>query len=38
MSELHSQGKTPSDIAECLQKAPIHPRIVAAIKSAHTLG
>ncbi|KAM6583395.1 hypothetical protein CsatB_010397 [Cannabis sativa] len=38
MLELHSQGKTPSDIAECLHKAPIHPRIVAAIKSAHTLG
>lgn len=38
MMELHSQGKTPLDIAKCLQRAPIHPSIIAAIKSAHALG
>lgn len=38
MMELHSQGKTPLDIAKCLQRAPIHPSIIAAIKSAHDLG
>ncbi|PON50420.1 Pyridoxal phosphate phosphatase-related [Parasponia andersonii] len=38
MMELHSQGKTSSDIAECLRKAAIHPHIIAAIKSAHVLG
>ncbi|KAL5573022.1 hypothetical protein UlMin_022619 [Ulmus minor] len=36
--ELHSLGKTSSDIAECLKKAPIHPCVIAAIKSARALG
>lgn len=36
--ELHSNGKTVEDIAECLKKVPLHPRVVAAIKSAHELG
>ncbi|KAF8396474.1 hypothetical protein HHK36_018097 [Tetracentron sinense] len=38
MGEIHSQGKTIKDIAECLKRAPLHPRIIAAIKSAHALG
>uniref|UniRef100_A0A5B6YQZ4 Putative inorganic pyrophosphatase 2 n=1 Tax=Davidia involucrata TaxID=16924 RepID=A0A5B6YQZ4_DAVIN len=38
MEELHTQGKTTEDIAEVLKRAPIHPRIVPAIKSAHALG
>ncbi|CAL5361253.1 unnamed protein product [Camellia sinensis] len=38
MMELHSQGKTIDDVAEVLKRAPIHPRIVPAIKAAHALG
>nr|XP_011457667.1 PREDICTED: inorganic pyrophosphatase 1-like [Fragaria vesca subsp. vesca] len=38
MKELHSQGKTIEDIVEVLKTTPIHPRIVAAIKTAHALG
>ncbi|KAG9456558.1 hypothetical protein H6P81_001066 [Aristolochia fimbriata] len=38
MTELHSQGKTIEDIAECLKSIPLHPRLVAAIKSAYALG
>ncbi|KAG8380067.1 hypothetical protein BUALT_Bualt07G0154900 [Buddleja alternifolia] len=38
MKELHAQGKTIEDIKEVLRKAPIHPRIVAAIRKAHALG
>lgn len=38
MMELHSNGKTTNEIAECLGRAPLHPRIIAAIKSAHALG
>ncbi|CAK9147254.1 unnamed protein product [Ilex paraguariensis] len=38
MEELHSQGKTVEDIAECLKRIPLHPRVIAAIKSAHALG
>ncbi|KAL8113740.1 inorganic pyrophosphatase 1-like [Apium graveolens] len=38
MKELHSQGKTIEDIAEVLKRVPIHPRIVPAIKAAHSLG
>ena len=36
--ELHSQGKTMGEIAECLKRAPLHPRIISAIKSAHASG
>ncbi|KAL6344745.1 hypothetical protein AAG906_002651 [Vitis piasezkii] len=36
--ELHSQGKTMEEIAECLKRAPLHPRIISAIKSAHASG
>ncbi|KAL6996355.1 3'(2'),5'-bisphosphate nucleotidase [Sarracenia purpurea var. burkii] len=38
MEELHSRGKTIDDIAEVLKRAPIHPRIVPAIKAARALG
>lgn len=38
MKEVHSQGKTIGDIVEVLKRAPIHPRIVPAIKAAHALG
>ncbi|CAK9154373.1 unnamed protein product [Ilex paraguariensis] len=38
MKELHSQGKTIGDIEEVLNRVPLHPRIVPAIKSAHALG
>ncbi|XP_010267012.1 PREDICTED: inorganic pyrophosphatase 1-like [Nelumbo nucifera] len=38
MRELHSRGKTIEDIVECLKRAPLHPRIITAIKSAHALG
>ncbi|KAK9275012.1 hypothetical protein L1049_022270 [Liquidambar formosana] len=38
MEELHTKGKTADEIAECLKRAPLHPRITAAIKSAHALG
>ncbi|KAM7276411.1 hypothetical protein ACFE04_018277 [Oxalis oulophora] len=37
MEELHSQGKTVHDIKECLKRIPLHPRIIAAIKSAYAL-
>ncbi|KAF3439577.1 hypothetical protein FNV43_RR17855 [Rhamnella rubrinervis] len=38
MMELHSQGKTVSDIGECLKRAFIQPGIITAIKSAFALG
>lgn len=38
MMELHSQGKTSSDIAGCLKRASVHPQIIAAIKSAYAVG
>ncbi|XP_057422174.1 inorganic pyrophosphatase 2 [Lotus japonicus] len=38
MEELHSQGFTTGDIAQCLKRALLHPNIVSAIKSAHALG
>ncbi|KAG8495548.1 hypothetical protein CXB51_013361 [Gossypium anomalum] len=38
MKELHSRGETTDDIAECLKKTPVHPRIAAAIKAAHAFG
>uniref|UniRef100_A0A6N2NHP4 Uncharacterized protein n=1 Tax=Salix viminalis TaxID=40686 RepID=A0A6N2NHP4_SALVM len=38
MTELHSRGKTIQDIAECLKKVPLHPRIISAIQSAHASG
>ncbi|KAK6784342.1 hypothetical protein RDI58_017797 [Solanum bulbocastanum] len=38
MEELHSQGKTVEQIAECLKDAPLHPKTISAIQSAHDLG
>ena len=38
MKELHAQGKTIEDIAGVLKRVPIHPRVVPAIKAAHSLG
>ncbi|XP_030530647.1 inorganic pyrophosphatase 1-like isoform X2 [Rhodamnia argentea] len=38
MMELHSRGKTVEEIADCLKEAPLHPKIVSAIKSAHASG
>jgi len=36
--ELHSHGKTIDDIVQVLQRIPIHPRIIPAIKAVHALG
>ncbi|KAK7268169.1 hypothetical protein RIF29_20859 [Crotalaria pallida] len=38
MMELHSHGKTIENIVEVLQKIPIHPRVIPAIKAAHASG
>ncbi|XP_061352707.1 inorganic pyrophosphatase 2-like [Gastrolobium bilobum] len=38
MMELHSHGKTIEDIVQVLQRIPIHPRIISAIKAANALG
>ncbi|KAJ1411148.1 Pyridoxal phosphate phosphatase-related [Sesbania bispinosa] len=38
MLELHSHGKTIEDIVQVLQRIPIHPRIIPAIKAANALG
>ena len=38
MEELHSQGTKIEAIVAVLKTAPIHPRIIQAIKSAHALG
>lgn len=38
MSELHSQGKTIQDIADCMRRIPLHPQIIKAIKSAYAVG
>ncbi|KAL0338975.1 UNVERIFIED_CONTAM: Inorganic pyrophosphatase 2 [Sesamum angustifolium] len=38
LEELYTQGKTIDDIVECLKGIPLHPHVIAAIKSAHALG
>ncbi|XAR67642.1 Inorganic diphosphatase [Bertholletia excelsa] len=38
MKKLHSQGKSIEDVAEVLKRAPIHPRVVPAIKAATLWG
>lgn len=38
LEELYIQGKTVDDIAECLKTVPLHPHVIAAIRSAHALG
>nr|XP_010924487.1 inorganic pyrophosphatase 2 [Elaeis guineensis] len=38
MRELHSQGKTIEEIADCLKRIPFDPHVIAAIKSAYAHG
>ncbi|GFP86130.1 inorganic pyrophosphatase 2 [Phtheirospermum japonicum] len=38
MRELHAQGKSIEEIKEVLRRAPIHPSIVPAVKTAYALG
>ncbi|CAN0881725.1 Inorganic pyrophosphatase 1 [Linum grandiflorum] len=38
MKEIYEQGKTIDDIVAVLNRIPIHPRVVPAIKSAYALG
>lgn len=38
MKEIHSQGMTVEDVAKCLQRVPLDPHVVSAIRSAHGLG
>ncbi|KHN32680.1 Inorganic pyrophosphatase 2 [Glycine soja] len=38
MNELHSQGKTIEDIVQVLNRTPMHPSIVPAIKASYSLG
>ncbi|XP_074307586.1 inorganic pyrophosphatase 2-like [Silene latifolia] len=38
MKEIHAQGYTIDRISEVLTRVPIHPRVVAAIKTAHAMG
>ncbi|KAL6974692.1 3'(2'),5'-bisphosphate nucleotidase [Sarracenia purpurea var. burkii] len=36
MAELHSQGKTIEEISVCLRRIHMNPRIIAAIRKAHS--
>lgn len=38
MKELHLQGRTIEEIADCLKRAPLDPHVITAIKSAYDLG
>ncbi|KAJ7549709.1 hypothetical protein O6H91_07G064100 [Diphasiastrum complanatum] len=38
MTELHAQGRTISDIEECLKTAPLHPEMIRAVKFAAESG
>ncbi|GFQ02362.1 inorganic pyrophosphatase 2 [Phtheirospermum japonicum] len=38
LMELHIQGRSVDDIAECLKRVPLHPHVIAVIKSAYALG
>ncbi|KAL2930179.1 Thiamine phosphate phosphatase-like protein, partial [Bienertia sinuspersici] len=38
MEELHFQGKTIEDVGECLKQMPLHPKIISALKFAHSMG
>ncbi|XP_015934147.1 inorganic pyrophosphatase 2 [Arachis duranensis] len=38
MMELHANGKTIDEIVKVLQRIPIHPRVVPAIKTAYAMG
>ncbi|KAI8553594.1 hypothetical protein RHMOL_Rhmol05G0028100 [Rhododendron molle] len=37
MEELHSRGKTIEEITECLRRVPMNPRVISAIRKAHSL-
>ncbi|KAK6248982.1 hypothetical protein QUC31_020547 [Theobroma cacao] len=36
--EVQSRGNSTADIAACLRRVPLHPRIVSVIKAAHASG
>lgn len=38
MKEMHAAGVTTDQIVKVLEKIPIHPRVVPAIKAAHAAG
>ncbi|PKI62045.1 hypothetical protein CRG98_017418 [Punica granatum] len=38
MRELHSQGKSVEDIAECLKRVPLHPQVISSIRAVHSHG
>ncbi|KAJ0971399.1 hypothetical protein J5N97_019358 [Dioscorea zingiberensis] len=38
MKEIHSQGRTVEDVADCLKRAPLDPHVIDAINSAFDLG
>ncbi|KAG1367853.1 hypothetical protein COCNU_14G003210 [Cocos nucifera] len=38
MRELHSQGKTTEEIADCLKRIQLDPHVIEAIKSAYAHG
>ncbi|GFP91873.1 inorganic pyrophosphatase 2 [Phtheirospermum japonicum] len=38
LEELHIQGRSVDDIAEFLKRVPLHPHVIAVIKSAYALG
>jgi len=38
MMELHSQGRTIADIEDSLKKAPLDPKFISSVHSAHALG
>ncbi|KAG5527781.1 hypothetical protein RHGRI_028653 [Rhododendron griersonianum] len=37
MEELYSRGKTIEEITECLRRVPMNPRVISAIRKAHSL-
>ncbi|WOL11158.1 hypothetical protein Cni_G19919 [Canna indica] len=38
MAELHSRGRSVEEVADCLRRAPMIPRVAEAIKTAYALG
>ncbi|KAI3947515.1 hypothetical protein MKW92_012307 [Papaver armeniacum] len=38
MKEIHSLGGTIEEMVEGLKRVPLHPQMITAIKSAHSLG
>ncbi|XP_058214224.1 inorganic pyrophosphatase 2-like [Rhododendron vialii] len=37
MEVLHARGKTIEEITECLRRVPMNPRVISAIRKAHSL-